>query len=124
MSGNFEKRTFRKSCSMAPTRWFRLDSPPVNPVSRFENRLLEVFTHLNQIYRSIAARLKAEQMRRHVMAVLTVWEKWIVFNADFIQVLSATFQDKGPAANRSQDVIDNDVDGQPMEDIDGVPLST
>ncbi|CAJ0765158.1 7986_t:CDS:2, partial [Entrophospora sp. SA101] len=43
----------------------------------FESRLPEIFEHLNEIYRSITARLKAETFRRQVITILGVWENWI-----------------------------------------------
>ncbi|KAI8381439.1 uncharacterized protein BYT42DRAFT_566518 [Radiomyces spectabilis] len=60
----------------------------------FEPRLPPVFEHLNGIYRSISARLKAEQVRRHISSVLTVWENWMVFPKHFIDELNATFMKK------------------------------
>ncbi|CAG8650007.1 17666_t:CDS:10, partial [Gigaspora rosea] len=57
----------------------------------FESRLPEIFEHLNEVYRSIAARLKAETFRRQITTILTVWENWIVFPQPYIESLTNTF---------------------------------
>ncbi|CAG8597345.1 6030_t:CDS:10 [Paraglomus occultum] len=57
----------------------------------FETRLPEIFEHLNEIYRSISGRLKAETFRRQIITVLTVWENWIVFPQPYIESLTNTF---------------------------------
>ncbi|CAG8617970.1 2093_t:CDS:10 [Rhizophagus irregularis] len=57
----------------------------------FESKLPEVFEHLNEVYRSITARLKAETFRRQVTTILTVWENWIVFPQPYIESLTNTF---------------------------------
>ncbi|KAI7865341.1 hypothetical protein BDF14DRAFT_1825991 [Spinellus fusiger] len=61
---------------------------------RFESRLPAVFEHLNQVYRSMSARLKAEQVRRNICSVLSIWENWMVFPQHYIQALNALFMKK------------------------------
>ncbi|KAF9165994.1 U2 snRNP-associated SURP domain-containing protein [Actinomortierella ambigua] len=58
--------------------------------SRLEGKLPAVFEKLNEIYRSIDARLKAEQFRRQVAGVLSIWENWIVFPQEYLDQLAAT----------------------------------
>ncbi|KAI9488686.1 hypothetical protein BDB00DRAFT_846998 [Zychaea mexicana] len=93
----------------------------------FENRLTPVFEHLNEIYRSISARLKAEQVRRHITNVLSVWETWMVFPKHHIDHLKSTFMKKGGYISRSQSpesntsITKDDNDGE--VDVDGVPLN-
>ncbi|KAF9178487.1 hypothetical protein BGZ51_008148 [Haplosporangium sp. Z 767] len=62
--------------------------------SALEVRLPEMFGALNTIYRSIEARLKAEQFRRQISNVLAVWENWIVFPQDYIDNLAAVLTRK------------------------------
>ncbi|KAI8138308.1 hypothetical protein BJV82DRAFT_299808 [Fennellomyces sp. T-0311] len=89
-----------------------------------ESRLTCVFEHLNGIYRSISARLKAEQVRRAISNVLSAWEAWMVFPQHHIDHLNGVFMKK--AANESESravaVETEDVDGEPMEDVDGEPM--
>ncbi|TPX53909.1 hypothetical protein SeMB42_g00539 [Synchytrium endobioticum] len=59
----------------------------------FETRLTPVFEHLATVWQSIAARLRAEQMRRALMAVLMVWETWLIFPSDYIQGLRTKFSE-------------------------------
>ncbi|RUS15187.1 hypothetical protein BC937DRAFT_92780 [Endogone sp. FLAS-F59071] len=115
-------------------------------IYRFEGRLPDIFEHLNQIFRSITARLKAEQFRltvyefspwylsdsqRQVTNILTVWENWIVFPQHYIEALSKTFMKRGDGSQddgtSGEDVErqDGDVDVEPMEyDGDDVPMDT
>ncbi|CAI2181846.1 4461_t:CDS:10 [Funneliformis geosporum] len=96
----------------------------------FESKLPEVFEHLNEIYRSIAARLKAETFRRQITTILTVWENWIVFPQPYIESLTNTFmkntkegdnlthssipQSATPSSSSSVDGNANSFDGVPM----------
>ncbi|KAG0356558.1 hypothetical protein BC939DRAFT_460171 [Gamsiella multidivaricata] len=56
--------------------------------SAFEVKLPAIFEALNAIYRSIEARLKAEQFRRQISGVLAIWENWIVFPQEYIDNLA------------------------------------
>ncbi|KAJ1836923.1 hypothetical protein LPJ70_006046, partial [Coemansia sp. RSA 2708] len=55
----------------------------------FEPRLEEVFDALVLAHRAIDARLRAEQFRKRVLAVLAVWETWVVYPAERIYELAA-----------------------------------
>ncbi|CAG8643854.1 1720_t:CDS:10 [Cetraspora pellucida] len=68
----------------------------------FESRLPEIFEHLNEVYRSIAARLKAETFRRQITTILTVWENWIVFPQPYIESLTNTFMKLTKEGDRIQ----------------------
>nr|CAG8581504.1 4716_t:CDS:10 [Entrophospora candida] len=79
----------------------------------FESRLPEIFEHLNEIYRSITARLKAETFRRQVITILGVWENWIVFPQPYIESLNNKFMkntkesnNNGTTTNISTDTIE------------------
>ena len=53
----------------------------------FQSRLGIVFDHLSSIYHSFPGRITAETFKKQIMAVVTVWEDWIVFSPDFIETL-------------------------------------
>ncbi|KAJ2002474.1 hypothetical protein H4R26_003585 [Coemansia thaxteri] len=57
----------------------------------FEERLSEIFDDLAVSYRSIEARLKAEHFRKQVLAVLAVWEAWMMFPQETLGKLAAAF---------------------------------
>ncbi|KAJ2822150.1 hypothetical protein IWW50_004337, partial [Coemansia erecta] len=57
----------------------------------FEPRLADMFDGLAAAYRRIDARLKAEHFRKRVLAVLAVWEAWMVFPLDRICDEAAKF---------------------------------
>lgn len=48
--------------------------------SLFEAKLPVVFTHLGEIYKSFPGRMKAEVFRKQILAIMQVWEQWLVFN--------------------------------------------
>ncbi|KAI7898394.1 uncharacterized protein BX663DRAFT_525141 [Cokeromyces recurvatus] len=90
----------------------------------FEAQLPAIFDHFNSIYRSIHARLKAEQVRRHITAVINVWENWMIFPKYYTDQLTEIYLKKEKNATTTQlENNDNEnVDGEPMEDVDGEPL--
>ncbi|KAF9977267.1 U2 snRNP-associated SURP domain-containing protein [Actinomortierella ambigua] len=114
--------------------------------SRLEGKLPAVFEKLNEIYRGIDARLKAEQFRRQVAGVLSIWENWIVFPQEYLDQLAATLVRRAASdqpdnsavaaaygstaaiiseASHTKDHTPEDlnIDGEPLEDdIDGVPM--
>ena len=55
----------------------------------FQSRLGIVFDHLSSIYHSFPGRITAETFKKQIMAVVTVWEDWIVFSPDFIETLKS-----------------------------------
>ncbi|CAG8505458.1 6856_t:CDS:10, partial [Cetraspora pellucida] len=69
---------------------------------KFRTVLPEIFEHLNEVYRSIAARLKAETFRRQITTILTVWENWIVFPQPYIESLTNTFMKLTKEGDRIQ----------------------
>ncbi|KAI9354691.1 hypothetical protein BD770DRAFT_324721 [Pilaira anomala] len=101
----------------------------------FESQLPNVFNHFNMIYRSINARLKAEQVRRHISAVISVWENWMIFPKYYTDQLSEIFLKKengkqsppttSTMTTTASDSMEEDVDGEPVndnEDVDGEPV--
>ena len=49
----------------------------------FQTRLPVVFDHLSTIYHSFPGRITAETFKKQILAVVEVWEDWIVFPPDF-----------------------------------------
>ncbi|KAG0309539.1 U2 snRNP-associated SURP domain-containing protein [Dissophora globulifera] len=116
--------------------------------SALELKLPAIFEALNGIYRNIEARLKAEQFRRQISGVLTIWENWIVFPQDYIDNLAsiltqrdASNTDAGGQQASSSDRLASSRPSEPsmtgsdnqalrltpthegsLEDIDGVPM--
>ncbi|KAJ2061970.1 hypothetical protein GGI17_002738 [Coemansia sp. S146] len=56
----------------------------------FEERLDEIFAEMAAVHKAIEARLKAEHFRKQVLAVLAMWEAWMIFPQETICKLSAT----------------------------------
>ncbi|GAA5800951.1 U2-associated SR140 protein [Helicostylum pulchrum] len=92
----------------------------------FESQLPNVFNHFNMIYRSINARLKAEQVRRHISAVISVWENWMIFPKYYTDQLSEIFLKKENGKQSPTMDVDGeameDVDGEELDDVDGEPV--
>jgi len=60
----------------------------------FEPHLGNIIDHFNSIWKSIDARLKAEQIRQSVLAILNTWEMWNIFTKDYINDLKERFQNE------------------------------
>lgn len=50
-----------------------------------------MFEHLHVIYTGFDGRIKADNFRRQIMAVTTVWESWMVFNNHNVEAWVQTF---------------------------------
>jgi len=59
--------------------------------SRFEAKLAPVFSHLHDIYASFDGRIKADNFRRQIMSVTSVWETRMIFNNDNVESWVKTF---------------------------------
>nr|GAT43003.1 predicted protein [Mycena chlorophos] len=131
------------SAATVPSAWkFRQE---------FQARLGVVFDHMANIYHSFPGRITADIFKKQITSVVDVWEDWIVFPPDFTTQLRerldglAVEEDK-PAIETAKHVTedhvqapsrfktstfkaatdeppaDADLDGEPMDDIDGAPL--
>lgn len=58
----------------------------------FEPHLGNIIDHFNSIWKSIDARLKAEQIRQYILGILNTWEMWNIFTKDYINNLKERFQ--------------------------------
>ena len=71
----------------------------------FQTRLGLVFDHLSTIYHSFPGRITAESFKAQILAVVEVWEDWIVFPAEHTSELRA----------RLEGSIDQDQDQDQLE---------
>lgn len=84
-----------------------------------------MFKGLNESYRSLESRLKAEGFKVRIMKIFRTWEEWTVYGRDFLLKLQNTFL--GLATKEAKDGLAENMDGVPLsdkedEDLDGVPL--
>jgi len=76
----------------------------------FEPHLGNIIDHFNSIWKSIDARLKAEQIRQSVLAILNTWEMWNIFTKDYINDLKERFQnDPKKESLKENDNISNNL---------------
>lgn len=90
-----------------------------------EKNLVDMFKGLNDSYRSLESRLKAEGFKVRIMKIFRTWEEWAVYSRDFLIKLQNTFL--GLSVKETKDDDAENVDGVPLsdkedEDLDGVPL--
>ncbi|KAJ2998739.1 U2 snRNP-associated SURP domain-containing protein, partial [Globomyces sp. JEL0801] len=62
--------------------------------SSLEPRLQSILVHFGILWKQIKSRMKAEQMRKSIMACLSAWETWAVFPGTFIHDLRISFMDQ------------------------------
>ena len=74
-----------------------------------------MFEHLHEIYASFDGRIKADNFRRQVMAVTSVWETWMVFNNANVEVWIKTFLGREETENQEQEEEVQEVVQQPVE---------
>jgi U2-associated protein SR140 len=78
----------------------------------FQSRLGLVFDHLSTIYHSFPGRITADSFKAQILAVVEVWEDWIVFPAEHTSELRARLEgsaDDDQTEERTED------DSRPME---------
>jgi U2-associated protein SR140 len=64
-----------------------------------------VFEHLHTIYAAFDGRIKADQFRRQVMAVTTVWEAWMVFNNHNVEAWNKTFLGRVEEKREAEEIV-------------------
>lgn len=90
-----------------------------------EKNLVDMFKGLNESYKSLESRLKAEGFKVRIMKIFRTWEEWAVYSRDFLIKLQNTFL--GISTKETTEEGAENVDGVPLsdkedEDLDGVPL--
>ncbi|XP_005103625.1 U2 snRNP-associated SURP motif-containing protein isoform X3 [Aplysia californica] len=94
----------------------------------FQGKLKDIFKDVNESYEKIEGRLKAEQFKQKVMNCFRAWEDWAVYPNDFLINLQNIFlglvaptQREEPQEEKDEESVE--VDGAPLEDVDGIPLA-
>jgi U2-associated protein SR140 len=112
--------------------------------AEIEKQLPTVYDHLGELYRAIHTRIKAEQFKRQFTQVLFQWQQYSVYPQSFLDSLYDKFKRtevQSPAKvttrpakhpllstaalekiHATSSVVDEDLDGEPLEDLDGEPL--
>lgn len=71
----------------------------------FQSRLGIVFDHLSSIYHSFPGRITAETFKNQIVAVLDIWEDWIVFTPDYIATLKSRLEGTTQAEQTAEETI-------------------
>jgi U2-associated protein SR140 len=82
---------------------------------RFEARLAPVFNHLHEIYASFDGRIKADNFRRQIMAVTSVWETWMIFNNNNVESWANTFLGRADAKEQTDEEQVDEMEEKPVE---------
>lgn len=90
-----------------------------------EKNLVDIFKGLNDSYRAVESRLKAEGFKVRIMKIFRTWEEWAVYSREFLLKLQNTFL--GLATKETKEGKLESKDGTSLsdkedEDLDGVPL--
>ncbi|GLV43053.1 uncharacterized protein CBL_14269 [Carabus blaptoides fortunei] len=93
----------------------------------FEHRLLDIMKNLNDAYRHLEGRLKAEGFKVRVIKTLKAWEDSAIYTRDFLHKLHNAFLGLEEALSDDNEVeSDPRVEGVPIEEDtdfeDGVPM--
>jgi U2-associated protein SR140 len=70
----------------------------------FQSRLPLVFEHMSVIYHSFPGRITAETFKKQILAVVEVWEDWIVFPPEFTSELRAKLDGITPEDPRQKEM--------------------
>lgn len=89
------------SAAAVPSAWkFRQE---------FQARLGIVFDHLSGIYHSFPGRITAETFKKQIVAVVDVWEDWIVFSPEYTATLKSRLEGT-MVADEKDDTHDQDAE--------------
>lgn len=103
----------------------------------FEVRLIDIFRDIHETYQSITGRLRAEQFKQRVVNCFRAWEDWALYPSQYLIRLQNIFLglDIPTSAEEKNSTllapildeldgapIEADVDGAPLDDLDGAPL--
>ncbi|KAG9351069.1 hypothetical protein JZ751_024959 [Albula glossodonta] len=103
----------------------------------FEIKLCQIFSDLNATYRTIQGHLQSENFKQRVMSCFRAWEDWTVYPDPFLIKLQNIFlglvnltDKEAPAPLVETEPTDDldgapiaeELDGAPLEDVDGVPI--
>ncbi|KAK7202401.1 hypothetical protein BZA70DRAFT_286088 [Myxozyma melibiosi] len=68
----------------------------------FQTKLVEVFEGLNEVYRSFEGRIRADNFRRQIMSIISVWEGWNIFTHDAFTTMTNKFLGTEDKASESE----------------------
>jgi len=88
--------------------------------SEVQKALPAVMVSFGASLKSSSGRMTAQALKEQVMKVMEVWDRWSLYPAGFIQELVASFLGTEFPAKKLEQL--EDVDGEPMGDIDGTPM--
>lgn len=80
----------------------------------FQSRLGLVFDHLSTIYHSFPGRITAESFKAQILAVVEVWEDWIVFPAETTTELRNRLEGSMETSRGTEEVEPEVVTTEPM----------
>ncbi|KHJ46177.1 hypothetical protein D918_03841 [Trichuris suis] len=102
------------------------------------NRLEDIFRSLNVAYKSITARLRADQIKQRVMSCVKMWEESAVYTSDFLNKLENIFLGRFQEEHQRTETaevagVNENLDGDPFSDseaeeslidydLDGLPI--
>uniref|UniRef100_A0A3B3TGI6 Zgc:163098 n=1 Tax=Paramormyrops kingsleyae TaxID=1676925 RepID=A0A3B3TGI6_9TELE len=91
----------------------------------FEAKLPQIFGDISEAYRNVQARLQAEQFKQKVMSCFRAWEDWAIYPESYLIQLQNIFLGLVKAGEEVivRPISSPDLDGAPLEDVDGVPLA-
>ncbi|XP_076831883.1 U2 snRNP-associated SURP motif-containing protein isoform X2 [Brachyhypopomus gauderio] len=105
----------------------------------FETKLCQIFSDLNATFKTIRGHLQSEHFKQRVMSCFRAWEEWAVYPDPFLIKLQNIFlglvaldPDKEVPEEPEQPeqvedidgapIVEEEIDGAPLEDVDGAPL--
>ncbi|KAG7484740.1 hypothetical protein MATL_G00053340 [Megalops atlanticus] len=91
----------------------------------FESKLPQIFGDIGEAYRNIQARLQAEQFKQKVIVCFRAWEDWAIYPESYLIQLQNIFLGlikAGEEVEERAEVTSPDLDGAPLEDLDGSPM--
>ncbi|MGH0119834.1 UNVERIFIED_CONTAM: hypothetical protein FKN15_043267 [Acipenser sinensis] len=116
----------------------------------FESKLCQIFSDLNATYRSIQGHLQSEHFKQRVMSCFRAWEDWTVYPEPFLIKLQNIFLglvnlavekeasppppslapalvpvvlvQPAPVGDIDGAPIEEELDGAPLDDVDGMPV--
>ena len=75
----------------------------------FQARLGIVFDHMSTIYHSFPGRITAETFKKQILAIVEVWEDWIVFAPEFTKELRDRLDGKEDTEEKTTEGPEGDV---------------
>lgn len=78
----------------------------------FQARLGIVFDHMSAIYHSFPGRITAETFKKQILAIVEVWEDWIVFSPEFTKELRDRLDGKEDVGEETTEGLEGNVEDE------------